>query len=677
MWFFVTWHENVTRLSRLCSVIYRGTNTHVISIGGMSEPENISALSALLSLGNTHFLYRRPVAWGGQKLLFHNLLEAARAFDARADKNAWLQVICNRTFPLVGPKEMAERLAVNIFAREPSRFHKIAPPGWREEWPDEIVRDLPRLYSEALDEIFETANPEKFLRLATYEAIYKSSYDRVTPQSFNFSERAEVMSTTGTDSVHRYAISPFGVDARWMSFARLGEFVDTSAENGFTYARRADTVQVQWAHKIISQYNFRIGSPFITASKRYVHTLLHDERCTELMAVMNHGFGPEMNVFDTIGMSHQFKLMYEYGHLYFRTPTHTATDADIEVATEACEKEGVFFLRKTLAAGSAEFIRHFTAKISKEWDHSVRYYSTSVPSPIAGASIPTLDQVVALIPDGARMDLRSLMGQALGAFRVFRDGRVMDLTGASFGGWRIEDKDFVLVFPWGEKIYRRGSSMPGKLLLPPSEVVSAANNWGIFVEIELGDEPASAESRCVDFALPSDLLSADRTWITADSEHAVMLAALEPNDDPDYPPAVQSARARGTSLGSLDLGSVTFADRKCAVVMRDAAPGAQAATVNDLPITLTARDLIGVFQIQTLDVDAPVHFHESGRLLDESGEHVGDWRVRAGAVWILGLPRIRLACGRQFTRTNAGWRISGWGWKDFKNPVSFSATQVG
>ncbi len=266
------------------------------------------------------------------------------------------------------------------------------------------------------------------------------------------------------------------------------------------------------------------------------------------------------------------------------------------------------------------------------------------------------------------------MGKALGAFRIFHDGTVKDLGDAPFGGWRIEGMDFVLVFPWGEKRYRRCSAIPGKLIMPPSEVASASNDWGIFVEIYLGDESASVENGCLDFTLPSDLLSTERTWFAAYSEHATLLSALEPNVDHEYPPAVEQMQASAQSFGSLELSSVTFAASKCAVVLHDAGLGAAATGVDNLSITLTARDLIGRARVKTLDVDVSINFCENGRLLDDNGEHVGDWRVRAGAVWLSGMKGVRLACGRQFTKHQGNWCISGWGWKDFKSTISFSVT---
>ncbi|RYZ86880.1 MAG: hypothetical protein EOP06_13690, partial [Proteobacteria bacterium] len=556
------------RLLRLTSVIYDRNNTYTISIGGMQDPQDLGNLSTLLLLENMHFLFRPAVVWGGQKLLFQNLLEVARQFDLQSPPGAWFQVICNRSYPLVGPRELAKRLQKEIFKNEPSQWHKIAPPGWHQEWPPEIVQNLPEYYSKALDSIFEIADATDYKFLAEYEAIYKAWVDRTTPQSFNFSDKALLMSPMGSAGLHKYAISPFGVDARWMSFARPGEFVDTSAENGFTFSRRADPIQMAWAHKVISQYNFRIGEPFVTLSRRFVSTMLHDDRCIELMAAMNHGFGPEMNAFDTIGMSDQFELEDDFGHLYIRNANITATDEDVEAALSASENENAFFMRKTLPTGSAKFIDFFSKRISEEWPQDDEFYATSEPHSLGSASIPSIEEVLSVVEDGAGLSLRDLFDRPLGAYTMHKDGEVRDLNGHPVIKWSVDDNSLILEFEWGSKKFHRVSAKPGKLVFAPDEIVSAATEWSIFAEVGLGPRHLGAQTLIVGNKITLSDLKKARPWKISHSEHAALLGSFERLDDPEYPVPVKSPNAAMDNLPPLAFHGVAFADQRCSIVLR-------------------------------------------------------------------------------------------------------------
>lgn len=700
LWFFMTWHEDPHQLIRLLSALVARRVTVVVSIGGSSLPANLGLASIPLMLERFDFIFNPAVTWGGQRLLFHNVFIGLEAFAHRVADDARFQIICNRSYPLLPTGEISALLAEpNFNARYPGQ---TPPPVWRQEWPEDVVMNLPAIFDGALDEIFKYANGEAFHTLSTIRGMFDDSDFRKNGVAFNFAPSALPLEANYKSSSHAYSISPYAADMRWMSYARLTEFVDVSTESMTTYSRRLHPLVERWNHSVLIKHDLRTGDPFFMTTPRFAREVLSNPDCIELFAVMNTGFGPEMNYFDTVASTPKYGLQGHVEHLYYRTSSGHAQEADIELASHAADIRRQMFVRKT-APESGSFIEHFAGRIDAWRGHGSYFIAltgeaeTTAPTASVGVHREFLE--VGLVSSTCR--LRNLFGASLGE-AVFRaDGKLYSTDGAVLGKWTWTDNGGLEISyvrrEWGIKTYPFFVSDGISLTLVPAEIVSVRNLWSVFVDLDLASwlqSPPSGVIIADDFAMRA----LEHPLITTGASLAdvALLGAFALEERPELPGvwsrheyALQMVRCSADGVfasirvdGVPTFGRVTqiaFGDSRAVAILDLATPdifgvwnraGPEKAT--EVPFGLTASELVGRWRLRLLDVDVVFELASDGGVLTDAGKLHGVWTSQGSRVWIVGLQEAPIIVASQFLWTAGAWSLSGWCSRSLGDLTSFS-----
>jgi hypothetical protein len=701
VWFYITWHSGIERLFRLYASLHRERTTCVVSIGGGRPLRDHALLSVLALVGNVHLLYRPAVSWGGQKLFFYNVFEALEAFNSRCENTAVFQVICSQTFPLIGPIAFANLMSIpghrEVFAQS---GYSIPPPAWHQEWPPETVEDLVQHFDEGLDQVFTTADAASFTRLATFPMIYGPGDFRLNMSAFNFSPDVQTLDPTFKSANQDYMISGHAADLRWMSFGRLTEFIDVMTETGKTISRRFHPRVAHWIHSVLSKHQLRTGDPFVMMSYRFVNEVLKNPACTELFAAMDRGFAPEMNFFDTICYTPEYDLRFDLLHQYYRSATNIANEADIGPASFAADVQNRIFMRKMVPDVSAPFIANFAARIAEENPPGDYCLVTACQASDIKPCLPgCVTDLLKNRLSGLPLRMRNLLGvpQFQGFFQA--DGRLTHDNGAdSPGTWRFIDDALEIAFPWGVKRYQQLASDGRRLILPPSEIVSARNAWSLFLEIELADLAKAWEEPSAIVAARATAEAFEEKWIGGPSMISSVLAAFEIHPPHDYPvPIAQHVvrvcdiRCYGDeqlvllnvdgfpSLRRLD--HISFSNARIVWAFQRGTTSSflnwPKATSADLDISLCREAIAGSYQVELMEGPQVMTLTADGQLLEESGTAVGRWLASVGSLWLFGMPKLPIACATQFTFARGRWTISGWGHSTLKNIATFRAKQHG
>lgn len=699
LWFFVTWHEDPHQLIRLISALVARKVMVVVSIGGARLPANLGLASVPLMLEGFDFIFNPVVTWGGQRLLFHNVFTGLEAFARRVPDDARFQVICNRTYPLLPPGEISALLAAPDFTE---RFPGQAPPPvWRQEWPEDIVMNLPAIFDGALDDIFKYANADAFHSLSTVRGMFDDSDFRKNGVAFNFAASALPLEANYKSSAHAYLVSPFAADMRWMSYARLTEFVDVSVESMTTYSRRLHPIVERWNHSVLIKHDLRTGDPFFMTTPRFAREVLTNPDCIELFSVMNTGFGPEMNYFDTVAMTPKYGLQGHVEHLYYRTASGHPQDADIELASYAADNRRQMFVRKT-APESGSFVKHFAERIAAWRGHGSYFIaltgepSANAPSASVGVHREFLE--VGLIGRSCR--LRSLFGASLGEAVFHADGALLSPADERLGEWKWTESGGLEVsyfqHDWGSKTYPFFVSDGVNLTLVPAEIVSVRNRWSVFIDINLAGWLESPPSGMIiedDFAMGA----LERCIIAtgAPLSEVAVLGAFATEDRPELPGVwkrhdYKLRRVRCSDEGvfvsiTLDgvstvgcIAKIAYGDSRAVVVLVLATPKTrgigQQSGPEAAPMTfgLSVSALEGLWRLRLLEVEILFELSGDGRVLSAEGRAHGVWTSVGTKVWIVGLAEAPIIVASQFLWTADGWSMSGWCSRSLGDITSFS-----
>lgn len=700
LWFFMTWHEDPHQLIRLISALIARKVMVVVSIGGAGLPANLGLASIPLMLDGFDFIFNPVVTWGGQRLLFHNVFTGLEALARRAPDDARFQVICNRTYPLLPPGEISALLAAPDFTE---RFPgQVPPPVWRQEWPEDVVANLPAIFDGALDDIFKYANGDAFHSLSTIRGMFDDSDFRKNGVAFNFAATALPLEANYKSSAHAYLVSPFAADMRWMSYARLTEFVDVSVESMTTYSRRLHPLVERWNHSVLIKHDLRTGDPFFMTTPKLAREVLTNPDCIELFAVMNTGFGPEMNYFDTIAMTPSYGLQGHVEHLYYRTASGHPGDADIKLASYAADNRRQMFVRKT-ARESVSFVEHFAGRIDA-WRGHESYFvaltgelSATAPSASVGINREFLE--VGLVGRSCR--LRTLFGAPLAEAVFQTDGEMRSPTGERLGEWRWTDDGGLEISyvrrEWGSKTYPFFVSDGVRLTLVPAEIVSVRNLWSVFIDMDLDGWLESPPSGAIiDDNLAMGALERPVMATGASLEEAALLGAFATEDRPDFCGVWQR---HDYSLGLIRRGDdgvfasisvdgvptlgriarVAYGDSRAVAVLELTTPSipaiwkpSQSETASENPLGLSASALVGAWRLRLLELDVAFELAGDGRVLTAEGGALGVWTSIGARVWIVGLAEAPIIVASQFVWTSGAWSMSGWCSRTLGDITSFS-----
>lgn len=701
LWFFITWHEDPYQLFSLLSALVGERVVPVVSIGGDGLPSNLGVTSVALMLERFRFLFNPTVVWGGQRLLFQNVFIALEGFARRASETDRLQIICNRTYPLVAPDELCSLLAQPDFS---DRFPGLPPPPiWHHEWPPELVDTLPDRFGAAMDAVFKNCDGAPFHDLSTYKGIFDNSDFRKNQVTFNFSSDAVNLHERYKSSSHRYLISGYSADMRWMSFGRLMEFIDTSSESMTTYSRRMHPIVTRWTHKVLSAHNLRTGDPFFLTTPKLAREVHTNPDCFELFTAMNSGFGPEMNFFDTLAMTEKYDLAGHAEHLYYRTPTGLALDSDVRGASYAADLERRLFVRKTTESDAA-FIRFFADRIEADRGHS-DYYLALTGSAIADA--PTAKRWTAkdLLEDvlpGLVAEFRSLFEKPFLRVVFIPDGTLETADGERLAHWNWDAAGGLEIrferLDWGVKRYAALTASDNRVTMPPEEAVSSQNNWGVFLDIDMHALLARR---------PQAQIIADNLWYkallkpiactgAALADIAMLGAFAAQADDRGvgvwrrhgyrFTGLCQTVDGRLSVAMEVDgvstvgrIHRIAYGDGR-AVPIIDFRPSAndgdwlKADDMSSVTASfgLSPDDCIGEWVLGLLDGDVAFILRSDGRIETATGEIMGAWTVRGTSLWILGLSEAPVIVASQFVWTEGLWTLSGWCSRGLGDLTSFS-----
>ncbi len=696
LWLIMTWRADATRMLRLMAAYVGPRTTIIVSIGGDGRPADLARASALLLIDNAHFYCRPTVAWGGQKLLFQNVLNIMQVFRDSAPRDAWMQIVCDRSYPTMGLGR------IRASAREgPSgllRFgHIFGPPAWHKEWAEDVVADLPDIYNSAMDEILETAQPSQFLKLATRSPYWGESDHRLNQSHFNLSSGSKIVGGDARTLAHKYAVAPFQQDTRWLSFARLQEFVDTSTEHdGWTFARRLHPMASRWVHKTLSDLEMHHGDPFIFCDHEYIDFVTTDRRVPEIFVAMNFGFGPEMNFFDTIAVS--FKMREHLVHHYVRLNQEYANDQLIPEVIYQADTHGRAFVRKVDPAHGTGLI-HFLAERILADDLSEDFYwvSTDRSARSSRPPIPTIDQSLIEALTDVGIVFRDFLGRSV-RDAVFRSDRTITApSGEHLADWVHERSGLTVRFvDHGEKRYESVASDGLVLSFPPSELVAKYTDWGVFIDVELSKLKQDPRATRLGREHIIDAISPVRRWVGSRNRDAAILAALTQDDETTPVPAVacnggvyevRKIADEFVMLASVDgapallrLDGFAEADSQFAVVLARATPtqaeGWNHAELAVPPAFLTIDSLVGPWRLRVLEGEMILNFVSDGGVLNEEGKPVGRWLLRSDGLQLIGISGMRFGLASQYRFRNHAWRLSGWGWKNIRDLATFSLEQV-
>ena len=689
LWVLLTWHvEPDHMLQKLAA--YAGDAKIILSVGSDAHPPGLARSTAALFCRNVHFLVRPVVAWGGQRGWHHNLLEVMEQFSRQAEPNAWLQLVCDRTYPLVSLPRLATRTSLGQAFRP-----NYSTSAWRKEWSEEVVDDLPKVYAGAMEEAFTTAAPKQFIELSTRSPMHGNSDFRLVASTFNFASEPLPIVVGGRSSVHRYMVSPYEADVKWMSFARLQELVDLSTEIGATFSRRLHPTVMRWAYSVLMKYQIRTGDPWVYISRKFVDRVLNDEGFDELFTVMNLGFAPEMNFLDTCTAS--FNLYDDISHHFHIVPSEVATDIALPQACSAADQLNKSFIRKTDPTESAGLMAFFAERIFEEhvgqglhWIVAIGEFAADLDEPR-----PLIDPALLERFIGRRVDVRDLIGSRITPARFDR-GCITAIENESvLATWGLEENTLVVTYAdsqLGLKRYERAGGDHRVFTLAPAELVSPLNAWSAFLDFHLDDLRTDLDPEKFGSGRAQSALVQPSKWTGAATSEPAILSAFADTERFDIPTPTKKVDGGTYALREVDgvlvglfsldgypafLQVAGFAEaRRRTAVHLKSAPLALAARWDEgkpsaVDGVLTRSGICGVWTLDLFEGAREVTLTDDNWITDMEGERTGRWFLREDGLQVLGLDGVRFGLADHIRLEDGAWRLSGWGWRNFKEAVSF------
>ena len=694
LWVFMTWRTDADRLLQTLAA-YTGDSTIVIGVGGDARPLGFSRASTALLARNIHLMTRPIVTWGDQTCMFHNLFEVLSAFRDRTAEEGWMQIVCDRTYPLYPMTSLKYWTSDGGIAPT-----ILGPPAWHMEWPEEIVRDLPAVYNRAIEEAFERGNPEAFKSLATQSPFYGENDDRLKVNVFNFSQTPQRITWDPRTSWHGYYVSAFEADVRWMSFARLQEYVDVGTETMSTFVRRLNPTTMRWAHSVLCKYDLRTGDPWVYVSRRFADRVMNDPGFDELFSVMNMGFAPEMNYLDTVAAS--FQLQNDFYHHFQLLPSEAALDSLLPVTCEGADRSGRAFVRKTDPTTGGGLISFFANRILE--DHlGEGLHWVVADGPFAddeGEPRPCLDQFLMQRFVGNPVRIRDLLNNWSLACRLEANRIVALDDGRIVASWRVDDAGMSVDFidpVLGLKHYERPAADAEHFTLVPAELIGAHNGWSAILEFCLSDLSGAGDAAVIGLGQGQSILARPARWTGAGTSDAAVLCAFADTDRSSFPTptthvlgGVYSVRQIPGALlalctldgmpalmevcGSAQSGQRTAVHLK--VASESQASQWDEGTDTQLRDQLFRVEIPGLWRLDVMEGCQIVRLSEDNWIFTEDGARLGRWLLRTDGLQILGLKQVRMGLASQLRLECGTWRVSGWGWRNMKDAVTFHLEQV-
>ncbi|MET3828484.1 hypothetical protein ABIC16_004239 [Sphingomonas sp. PvP055] len=695
IWLFMTWRDHVPRLLSNLANLQSRKGRIIVSVGGSGHPAGIEQASAAMLVPRIFFLNRAPLTWGGPKLLFQTVLEIMALFRAIAPEGSWMQVICDRTVPLRPMDEIAHLMVNPKNLAKLSRYQGVMP-AWDGEFHPHQVDDLPRLLERSIDSVFESVDTAGLQDIAgpfPYHPGMRPDH-RLDSFSFNFAgtPRSAQTNPNGDDQI--YAVSPYDADMRWMSFARLHEFVDVSPETAITYSRRMPPATQAWVHRTLRNQRLCNGSPFVFFSRVYADALLNREDFSETFAAMNMGFGPEMNYFDT--MAATMGAGENFMHNYATIEGGIFEDRHIAAVSYSVDAEDYMFARKSEPNTGAEILRHFSDRQLLAGDRRETHWVAAFSSGPHGADLlPAIDgELIRSLVDRDFL-CRDMLGRMKIKMQLRSDGTVWSEEAGIDGTWSLEPGALTVEFgrsDYGTKRYVGIAASADRLVLAPEELVGPFNRWSLFLDFALDGISHSSDrltigtgvsvlapcrwygssnfDTCVlapfaqgDGALPIPVLAEDGCILEFRDAGPFWLALVRIAGLPSLLRLRGAAYANGQTLYTFTKAS------------EDEARGWDAALPNSPYFRLSAEQIGGRWQLETLEGETELTFETDGAI-HAGGTAVGRWILRTDGLQLFGIEGLRVGLASQRRVEDGAWRLSGWGYARIGKKVSFALAQI-
>ena len=694
LWVFMTWRTDADRLLQTLAA-YAGDATIVVGIGGDAHPSGFARASAALLARNIHLLARPIVTWGDQRCMFHNLFEVLSAFRERTGENGWMQIVCDRSYPL---QSMASLKHWTMSGE--IRPTLLGPPAWKMEWPPETVQKLPALYDKAIEEAFERGYPEAFKALATQSPFYGENNDRLNVNVFNFASTPQRITWDPRTSWHGYYVSAFEADVRWMSFARLQEYVDVGTETMSTFVRRLQPATMRWAHSVLCKYDLRTGDPWVYVSRSFADRVMDDPGFDELFSVMNMGFAPEMNYLDTVAAS--FHLETDFYHHFQILPGEAALDAFLPQTCAGADRSGRAFVRKTDPAGGGELISFFANRILEDHLHAGLHWvvADGAFADDEEEPRPVLDQPLMRGFVGGPVRLRDLLN-TWGLDCRFEAGRIAATTdGRTVATWRMERGGVTVDFiepAVGTKRYERPAGDAEHFTLAPAELVGAHNGWSVILEFPLSEMDFSHEASLAGLGRGQSILVRPATWTGAGTSDAAILCAFADPDRSSFPTPTLTVQGGVYSMREVQGVLLALCSMDGLPALMEVCGSAQAGRRTGVHLRLASESLAaqwddgidsrlddqlgranvpGLWRLDVMEGGLIIRLSADNWILSENGARLGRWFLRADGLQILGLTSVRMGLANLIRLECGVWRLSGWGWRSMRDAVTFHLEQA-
>lgn len=683
IYYIITWHVDSSSLVRLISAIYDEANFYLVIVGGSNSRQQVDAMLWLMARSNIMIMNGAPTAWGGRTLLFENVFQGLALFRSMPERCHWVQILCNKSFPLISQDEMRSRLE-DITCH--ALLQTLPPLSYRQSFyttPDNAFDSLVQFKHR----VFARAD----LRHAS---VAEMDFGDLVAHSYNFAGDRQPLAVGFKTREQSYDVAGLDADIRNMSWARFIEIVDTTDDGRIATSMLSPFHQAV-LHRILKRYTIHTGDPFVMMSAAFVDYLFTNDQAAELYLAMAHQFAPEMNFFDTALMNSPHRA--QPSHLYYRgrRGDQTVEEEDIDGALVSPK----FFVRKVDRPEGVEFAKYFGQRLHDRLPERERIWVAEIPG-IRARPLMRDPEQVARWPNGS-WTLRDLNHRVLSKATVQEDGMLLDDGKRQIGTWVRTDRSIEVVLNAERNNpieYRRATVADGHVIRVPEQIAWVGSDWGRFWSRPLADcfFGEHIDKIC---ALPlhsitegfseSGLLLTSRNQVSAvfsvfsNVQGDPMVAGVDRVNGKLIEVGRDSSgrliTAVETPSGSLRLEvvEVLFSGERAVLVMRQTAQTRwHPMSSVDLVVSFSSSDAIGRWRLvsQRFPKGIDVILRHDNRTSD-GNVPMGFWKLIDGKILIVDnnpWPIIELP---QQTWTPSGWRAAGYGQYDLAQDDYLIATK--
>ena len=234
--------------------------------------------------------------------------------------------------------------------------------------------------------------------------------------------------------------------------------------------------------------------------------------------------------------------------------------------------------------------------------------------------------------------------------------------------------------------------------MAPLELVGIGNSWSAFLEFNLEDVFSDPEVTSLAIRPALTRLKTPVTWTgSGNADTALLCSFSDAAAASNFPtPTIEAQgtihEVRSTESGILALAGLdgfptllrvtgfSHAEGRSMLELEranehEASKWENASTESIPRLELKPSDLVGDWTVKTLYEIQQVRLQEDHWIVNEDGTVAGRWIVRPDGLQILGLNGVIIGLADHVRHRHDTWRLSGWGWRNMKDTVTFSLIQ--